>query len=129
MSPLTVADKKKKLENYRAEKKDLMRFAAAYHALLQLDETIGPTDSRFAEDAKQDIAKEKMRLCRAVSSLLKEKRSIEHSIDDLPNANYALLLKYRYIDGCTWEEIAEQMNYSFRSVHYMHQKALEDIAI
>lgn len=126
---MTIEEKKKQLENYRAELKELMRFAKDYHRLDQLEEIIGPADTHFAGDAQKTIQEEKIRLCRAVSKLLKEKRTIERKIEALSNANYALLLKYRYLDGCTWEEVAEQMNYSFRSVHYMHNKALNDIAI
>ena len=126
---MTAEEKKRQLEHYRAALKELMRFAKDYHRLNKLEEVIGPADTHFAGDAQKDIKEEKVRLCKAVSKLLKEKRTIEREIEALSNGNYALLLKYRYLDGYTWEEIAEQMNYSFRSVHYMHNKALNDIAI
>ena len=53
----------------------------------------------------------------------------EKKIDSLDNGTHALLLKYRYIDGYSWEEITELLDYSWRSVHYIHNKALDNIAM
>ena len=126
---MTVEEKKKQLENYRAAFKDLMRLTKDYHRLIKLEEIIGPADNSFAGDAKKEIVEEKVRLFKAASRLLKEKWKIEREIEELSNGTYALLLKYRYLEGFTWEEIAEQLNYSFRSVHYMHNRALNEIAM
>ena len=37
------------------------------------------------------------------------------------------LLRYRYIEGLTWEEVAVEMGYSWRQTHRIHAKALEHI--
>lgn len=34
------------------------------------------------------------------------------------------LLKYRYIRGCRWEDIADKMGYSVRQVFNIHSKAI-----
>ncbi|MBC3516379.1 hypothetical protein H8K20_08215 [Neobittarella massiliensis] len=38
------------------------------------------------------------------------------------------LLYYRYIDGCTWEQIAARMSYNYRWVLRLHDRALEQVA-
>ena len=126
---MTLDEKKKRLENYRNELKELKRFEGQYTHLVNLENLIGNSDTCFAKNAKNDINEEKIRLCKAVSRLIKDKRDIERKIDELENGSYALLLKYRYLDGYSWEEITELLNYSWRSVHYMHNKALTSIAI
>ncbi len=126
---MTLDEKKKRLENYRNELKELKRFERQYTHLVNLENLIGSSDTFFAGNAKKDINEEKVRLCKAVSRLIKDKRDIEQKIDELENGSYALLLKYRYLDGYSWEEITELLNYSWRSVHYIHNKALTNIEI
>lgn len=126
---MTTEEKKRCLENYRTEQKELKRFAKEYGCMLDLERLIGTGSTKTAKTAQNDIQAEKIRLCKSVSRILKHKRKIEQEIDRLEDGTQALILRYRYIDGLNWEEISEQLNYSFRSVHYMHNKALRDIAI
>lgn len=126
---MTLDEKKKQLENYRIEIKELERFNKEYEMLVKLNDIIGIGSTNYEDAARKDISDEKIRLCRMVSRLIKDKRNIEKKIDSLDNGTYALLLKYRYIDGYSWEEITELLDYSWRSVHYIHNKALNDIAM
>jgi DNA-directed RNA polymerase specialized sigma24 family protein len=34
------------------------------------------------------------------------------------------LARFRYIDGLTWEDVCEKMNYSWRQTHRIHSRAL-----
>lgn len=43
------------------------------------------------------------------------------------NNKYRRLLQYRYLNFCTFEQIAVMMNYSWRHVHRVHNEALEAI--
>ena len=126
---MTLTEKKKHLENYRIEIKELERFEKEYEGLKKLNRIIGDGSTQTENTAIKDINNEKIRLCRRVSKLIKDKQNIEKKIDGLENGTYALLLRYRYIDGYSWEEITELLDYSWRSVHYMHNKALNDIAM
>lgn len=126
---MTLTEKKKHLENYRIEIKELERFEKEYEGLKKLNGIIGYGGTHTENTAIKDINNEKIRLCRRVSKLIKDKQNIEKKIDGLENGTYALLLRYRYIDGYSWEEITELLDYSWRSVHYMHNKALNDIAM
>lgn len=45
-----------------------------------------------------------------------------HKMEQEDEKNVLLL---KYINGYTWEQICEIMNYSLRQVYYIHNKALE----
>lgn len=47
-------------------------------------------------------------------------------IDRMPTQECRLLLQLRYLNGLTWERIAVDMNYSYRNVHYLHSRALQE---
>jgi RNA polymerase sigma factor (sigma-70 family) len=49
---------------------------------------------------------------------------IENLIDGLEPGERRLM-RCRYIDGMTWEEVCVAMNYSWRQIHRIHAKALE----
>lgn len=51
---------------------------------------------------------------------------ITTSIDAMENATERTLLRLRYICGFTWERIAVELGYSWRQVHYIHGKALQN---
>ena len=38
-----------------------------------------------------------------------------------------MLMRYRYIDGLKWEEVAVRMNYSWTQTHDIHGKALKQL--
>lgn len=52
---------------------------------------------------------------------------IERLVNRSPNPTHRCLLRYRYIEGQTWEAIGQKMNYSYQHVHRLHNKALEAI--
>ncbi len=119
---------KEKLEHYRVNMKELKRFAEHYRMFHDVSMALGTLGITAANKAERDIEEEKVRLCKKVSTILKEKRAIEKEIDNVNDASEALLLRYRYIDGYGWEEISELMNYSHRNLHYLHKKALLSVA-
>lgn len=64
-----------------------------------------------------------------VAYLICLKEEINKAIDKLENRDEQLLLRYRYLDNCTWEEIAAMLNVSIRSVHRIHGMALQHFSI
>ena len=40
-----------------------------------------------------------------------------------------LVLRYRYLDNCSWEEISRMLNVSLRTVHRIHGAALQNFII
>lgn len=64
-----------------------------------------------------------------VAYLICLKEEINKAIDKLENRDEQLLLRYRYLDNCTWEEIAAMLNMSIRSVHRIHSMALQHFSV
>lgn len=48
-------------------------------------------------------------------------------IETLEDEQEKRLLKYRYIRGCRWEDIADKMGYTVRQIFNIHNKALGSI--
>ena len=87
-----------------------------------------PTDAPFVRclekiDEIQHSVEEK------VAYLICLKEEINKAIDKLDNRDEQLLLRYRYLDNCTWEEIASMLNVSIRSVHRIHGMALQHFSV
>lgn len=57
------------------------------------------------------------------AKLVETQIAIERAISSLPS-ELRLLMRYRYIDGMRWEEIAETMHISIGTFHNWHNKAL-----
>lgn len=60
---------------------------------------------------------------------MKLRGSIENSIAAVEDAKLRLLLRYRYIEGMTFEEIAVRMFYSYMQICRLHGQALEQCSI
>lgn len=54
---------------------------------------------------------------------------IEHSISAVSDERLRLLLELRYIDGLTWEKVAEKLNTEYRWVLRLHKRALNALKI
>lgn len=50
---------------------------------------------------------------------------IEDMIEGLEDYRQKTLIRLRYIDGRSWEQIAQEMHWSERTVYNIHGKALE----
>ncbi len=96
--------------------------------LEDLTKILSPADTKETKSTIENLGFEKLKLCKKVNGILKEKRAIEKEIDNVKNGIDAMVLRYRYIDGYDWEEISELLNYSTRNIHYMHKRALDAIA-
>lgn len=64
-----------------------------------------------------------------VAYLVRLKEEINAAIDLLENRDEQLVLRYRYLDDCTWEEISRMLNVSLRTVHRVHGSALQHFSV
>ena len=55
------------------------------------------------------------------------RKDIEAVINTVQDLTLRTLLRYRYIDGLTWEQIAVTMNYCYMQVCRMHGMALNEL--
>ena len=87
-----------------------------------------PTEAPFVRclekiDAIQrDVAKK-------VAYLVCLKETINAAIDRLASREEQLVLRYRYLDNCSWEEISRMLNVSLRTVHRIHGSALQNFSV
>lgn len=64
-----------------------------------------------------------------VTRLVCLRRTIELYIETVPDERQRDLLRYRYIDGLTWERVADAMHYSTMQISRLHAKALAALAL
>lgn len=61
-----------------------------------------------------------------LAELRAEQLEIEKAIDVLEPTS-RMLMRYRYLDGLSWEEVCVRMNYSWTQTHDYHSKALQKL--
>ena len=61
-----------------------------------------------------------------VDELAAEQLAIEQAIETL-DGTLRTLMRFYYIDGLKWEEVCVKMNYSWRQIHNLHRKALNQL--
>lgn len=66
---------------------------------------------------------------REIDALIDLRRDIQGAIEKVPDENLQLLLTYRYINGLSFEKIAEKMNYCERQIYRKHEEALSWISL
>lgn len=64
--------------------------------------------------------------CDKLDELAAEQMQIEQAIESLQPRERELI-RYRYIEGLSWEEICVRMSYSWRQTHRIHANALQQI--
>lgn len=86
---------------------------------------VEPTFARAVDkiiDLEDHINKE-------ITHLVDLKKEIRSVINEVIDGDEKLLLKYRYINFCTWDDICEKMNVSMRTAHRIHAAALEHVKV
>lgn len=61
-----------------------------------------------------------------IDRLVDLKAEVMRKIDNIPDDDYRLLLTLRYLNFKTWEQIAVEMNYTYKWVHEIHKRALAE---
>ena len=57
------------------------------------------------------------------------KKMIRNAINKVENPDERLLLRCKYLNFKTWGEICAEMNYSLRTIHRIHQSALDNVVV
>ena len=64
-----------------------------------------------------------------VAQLIQLRDEIDSRIDMLSNHEEQILLRYRYLDGLSWEQIERMMCVSKSTVHRIHGAALQNFSV
>lgn len=66
-------------------------------------------------------------LGKEIRCLRETKREVEFLISTIDDWGVERIMRLRYIQGMTWEEICVKVNYSWRWVHKLHSDGLNEI--
>lgn len=64
-----------------------------------------------------------------IDKLVDLRSEINASIEKMENPEERRLLKYRYLKNESWEDIAYELNVSYRTVHRIHASALNNFIV
>ena len=87
-----------------------------------------PTDAPFTKVLFK-IMEYQERINHEIDALVELKAEMEDAIEKLSNVDERLLLRYRYMDNQSWEEIGVLLNASVRTVHRIHSAALHHFSV
>ena len=87
----------------------------------------GAPSGNRVQDAVEKIGEVESHINHEIMEQCKERDEIASTIAEVPDETMRLLLRLRYIDGMTFEQIAVKMNYSWRWVIALHGRALQSV--
>ncbi len=89
----------------------------------------GGAGSNATENYLIRLADTQERLQEAHRALVDVREEITHAIRQVDDLDAQTILVRHYLAYETFEQIAEKMHYSIRSIHYKHNTALEQVCI
>ena len=90
--------------------------------------TPGGGESGSAIERPMDKVDElERKITQAIDELADIRMEIEDVLGQLEDDTLRELMEHRYIDGLTWEQVAEKMHYSWRHTCRLHGEALAKI--
>lgn len=104
----------------------LREIAAKTTRTITADRVQGSKENRL-EAAVQKIVDLERDIQSDVVALAKARHRIEDAVNLMSDPVLKEVLRLRYINGMTFEHIADEMNYSCRNVFYLHKKAVNEI--
>ena len=135
---MTNQEKKKWLLEYRRLEQNIERDMEELPRLESRAEKITSMVSDMPKGSQQGdslqrsvekICELKVSLNQRIDAAVEKRKEIETVIETLEDKTLQLLLRYRYIDGMTWEQITVKMRYDYRWVLRLHGRALERLTI
>lgn len=121
---------KQRLRRYTSLKAERQQLLAQYNALTDprgasLD---GMPKGPGAGDPLAGIATKRQALANRYLAKLEEMAAEQSAIEDMieglePTARR--IMRHKYIEDLTWEEVCVAVNYSWRQTHNLHDQALE----
>lgn len=64
-----------------------------------------------------------------IDTLVDLKAELNIAIERVSDVDERLLLRYRYINNTSWDDIAKALNVSSRTVHRIHASALQNFVV
>lgn len=80
--------------------------------------TVKPVDKMLEVEGEID---------REIDYLQEVRKEVKSAISGVEDDTMRTLLEHRYLDGLTWEQVAERMHYSREWVCRLHRKAIKEV--
>ncbi|MCD7724507.1 MAG: flagellar biosynthesis protein FliA [Clostridiales bacterium] len=118
------------INSHIREKDELQQlaFCISSPSLGERVQTSRNTDAPFVRTLEKIMQLED-RITEEIDRLVDLKAEMLSAITDMTSNEEQVLLKYRYFEGCTWEEIAVRMNVSERTARRIHGSALQNFIV
>ncbi len=135
---MTNKEKKEYLGRYKPLDEQVNQLLLEKQEILALGTKVTPTYSDMPHGVVNNgkipsvverLEKQDAKINYTVDKLIDFKEDIERAIHTLQDETLRLLLRYRYINGWTWERIAIKMSYSYMQICRLHGRALELITL
>ena len=88
-----------------------------------------PGSRRRWSDGVDDVIDLERRMERQIAEMCRIKMEVMDAIDGVQDATCRVVLELYYLDGMSWEQVANRMHYSVRNVQLIHGKALRCISL
>ena len=133
---MTNQEKKDYLIRYRDNEREIRRLQneiqrwkdSAYITSVKYTGAGGGTDGQDKLQVNVErLVRLQNRLTAQMRARIQLRDEIEDAIESVPDDRLQLLLRYRYIEGLTFERIAVELNYSWRQTVRMHGRALSEL--
>lgn len=96
-------------------------------ALLERRERCAEMASRRGPEGSKALEALEAELDRRIGEYVEQVRGIEAAIDGVREARCRDVLRYRYLNGWSWQVIAGKMSYSRNWLWKLHARGLEEI--
>ena len=83
----------------------------------------------YVEKAVIRYVDEERKLERERQELILKKQMIYRLIESVPNKKYRQVLRFRYLKGYCWKDIAEEVGCGIDNVYTIHRKAIDSILL
>lgn len=89
-------------------------------------QTSGNANAPFV-NACIKIADMQMEINNEINRLDDIRRDVKTTIEAVPSETQKALLRYKFVNGLQWEEVADSLNYSVRRVFQIYADALDSV--
>ena len=135
---MTYQEKVKFLKRYKQIDKEITQLLREKSEIFSLGTKITPTysdmpkgtnESDKVQSTVEKLEEYERKIGIRIDDWCEAKLDIEKAIHTVESDALRLLIRYRYINGWTFEKIAVQMHYDYRWVRRLHRKAVNLISI
>ncbi|MCC8046434.1 MAG: DUF1492 domain-containing protein [Clostridiales bacterium] len=118
------------INSHIREKEELqqMAYSISSPSLGERVQTSRNTDAPYVRTLEKIMLLED-KITAEIDNLVDLKTEMLSAINAMDDYEERLLLKYRYFEGCTWEEVCARLHVSNRTVHRIHSSALQNFVV